>query len=109
MTGDANRRGWAAMLFPSGITDVIGAVRGSPRLHWTQRAAQAEAQAWVTEMGHGQIIWESLDDQMAIGRIPGHAAVVRSILLPLDAPEGNTMTSPCKTAPERSPPPRNRE
>jgi hypothetical protein len=38
-------------------------------------------------MGHGEIIWGSLDDQMLIGRIPGHAAVVRSILLPLGKPE----------------------
>jgi hypothetical protein len=75
------------MIFPSGIADVIGAVRGSPRLHWTQRAAREEAQAWATEMGHGLIIWESLDDQMAIGRMPGHAVVVRSILLPLGRQE----------------------
>jgi hypothetical protein len=75
------------MMFPSGIADVIGAVRGSPRLHRTQRAAQEEAQAWATEMGHGPIVWESLDDQMAIGRIPGHAVVVRSILSPLGSPD----------------------
>jgi hypothetical protein len=88
MTGEANQRGWAAMIFPSGIVDVIGAVRGSPRLHWTQRAAQEEAQTWATEMGHDRIDWQILDDQMAIGRIPGHAVVVRSILLPLGLPEG---------------------
>jgi hypothetical protein len=82
MTREANRRGWAAMIFASGIADVIGAVRGSPRLHWTQQGAREEAQAWATEIGRGRIVWESLDDQMAIGRIPGHAAVVRSILLP---------------------------
>jgi hypothetical protein len=87
MTREANRRGWAAMIFSSGIADVIGAVRGSLRLHWTQRAAQEEARAWATEMGHGRIVWESLDDQMVIGRIPGHTVVVRSILLPLGSPE----------------------
>ena len=87
MTREANRRGWAAMIFPSGIADVIGAVRGSPRLHWTRQAAREEAQAWATEMGHGRIVWESLDDQMVIGRIPGHAVIVRSILLPLGRPE----------------------
>jgi hypothetical protein len=32
-------------------------------------------------------VWESLDDQMVIGRIPGHAVVVRSILLPLGRPK----------------------
>ena len=87
MTQEANRRGWAAMIFPSGIAEVIGAVRGSPRLHWTQRTAREQAQAWATEMGHGQIAWETLDDQMVIGRIPGHAIVIRSILLPLGSPE----------------------
>jgi hypothetical protein len=87
ITREADRPVWAAMIFPSGIAYVIGAVRGSPRLHWTQRAAREEAQAWATEMGHERIIWESLDDQMAIGRIPGHAVVVRSILLPLGRPE----------------------
>ena len=87
MTREANRRGWAAMIFSSGIADVIGAVHGSPRLHWTQRAAQEEAQAWAIEMGHGRIVWESLDDQMAIGRMPGYTVVVRSILLPLGKPE----------------------
>ena len=90
MTREANRRGWAAMIFTSGIVDVIGAVRGSPRLHWTQQAAREEAHAWATEMGHGRIVWESLDDQMAIGRIPGYAVVVRSILLPLGRPETET-------------------
>ena len=90
MTREANRRGWAAMIFSSGIADVIGAVHGSPRLHWTQRAAQEEAQAWAIEMGHGRIVWESLDDQMAIGRMPGYTVVVRSILLPLGRPERET-------------------
>jgi hypothetical protein len=90
MTREANRQGWAAMIFPSGIADVIGAVRGSARLHWTQRAAQEEAQVWVTEMGHGRIVWGSLDDQMAIGRIPGYTVIVRSILLPLGRPERET-------------------
>lgn len=75
------------MIFSSGIAEVIGAVRGSPRLHWTQQAAQEEAQAWATEMGHGRIVWERLDDQMAIRRIPGYAVVVRSILLPPGRPE----------------------
>jgi hypothetical protein len=74
------------MIFPSGVTDVFGAVHGSRRLHWTQRGAREEAQKWVTEMGAGQIAWEILDDQMAIGRIRGHSVVVRSILLPLSPP-----------------------
>ena len=44
MTQQGDRRVWAAMVFASGIADVIGAVRGSPRLHWTQRAACEEAE-----------------------------------------------------------------
>ena len=90
MTQEANRCGWAATILASGTADVFGAVRRSSRLHWTQGAAQAEAQAWATEMGHGEIFWGSLDDQMVIGRIPGHAVVVRSILLPLGRPEEET-------------------
>jgi hypothetical protein len=87
MTGEENRRGWAAIIFASGVADVVGAVRGSARLHWTQRAARQEAEAWASEMGLGQIEWESLDEQVVIGRTPKHAVVVRSILLPLGSPE----------------------
>jgi len=90
MTQEANRSGWSATILASGTADVIGAVRRSSRLHWTQRAAQEEAQAWATEMGRGEIIWGSPDDEMLIGRIPGHAVVVRSILLPLGRPEEET-------------------
>jgi hypothetical protein len=88
MTREANRRGWAARIFVSDIADVIGPVRGSPRLHWTQQAARQEAEAWASEMGLEQIIWESLDDeQTVIGRTPDHTVVLRSILLPLGSPE----------------------
>jgi hypothetical protein len=31
ITREADRPVWAAMIFPLGIADVIGAVRGSPR------------------------------------------------------------------------------
>jgi hypothetical protein len=33
MTQKGDRRVWAALLFASGVADVIGAVRGTPRLH----------------------------------------------------------------------------
>ena len=67
--------------------DLFGAVRGSLRLHWTQRAAGEEAEQWVGEMDPPRTIrWETLDDLMAIGRIDGHAVVIRSILLPLGDP-----------------------
>ena len=87
MTQEANRRVWAALVFASGITDVIGAVRGSPRLHWTQRAAREEAEKWAAEMNLGPLVWDSPDDQLALGRARGHVAVVRSVLLPLGSPE----------------------
>ena len=84
-------RGWAAMIFASGITDVIGAVRGSKRLHWTQRAAREEAEKWAAEMNLGALVWESPDEEMALGRVRGHVAVVRSVLLPLGSPEEETL------------------
>ena len=88
MTHEANRSGWAARIYVSGVADVIGPLRGSPRLHWTQQAAQKEAETWATEMGLGQINWESADEQTVVGRTPGHTVVLRSILLPSGHPEG---------------------
>jgi len=87
MTREANERGWAARIFVSGIADVIGPTRGSLRLHWTQQAAREEAEAWASEMGLGQIEWESLDEQTVIGRTPNHTVVLRSILLPVGSPD----------------------
>jgi hypothetical protein len=87
-----DRRGWVAIVLVSGVADVVGAVRGSERLHWTQQAARGEAERWATEMGLGQLIWESLDEEMAIGRAPGHVALVRSFLLPLGSPEEETQS-----------------
>lgn len=81
-----DRRGWAVMLYPSGVVDVFGAVRGSSRLHWTPRAAREEAQDWIEEMRIGPISWESIDDQIMIGRTRTHCVVIRSILLPLGEP-----------------------
>jgi hypothetical protein len=81
-----DRRAWAAMLYPSGVGDVFGALRGSPRLHWTPRAACAEAQDWIASMRIGPITWESVDDQVIIGRVPTHRVVIRSILLPSGEP-----------------------
>ena len=67
---------------------VIGPLRGSPRLHWTQQAAQEEAEAWATEMGLGQINWESADEETVIGRTPG-TLLPLSILLPVGSPDGD--------------------
>jgi hypothetical protein len=86
MTREANRHGWAARIFVSDVADVIGALRGSSRLHWTQQAAREEAEAWATEMGLGHVNWESADEQTVVGRTPRHTIVLRSILLPLDHP-----------------------
>jgi hypothetical protein len=93
MTNPEDRRGWATMIYPTGVSEVFGAVRGSLRLHWTQRAAREEAEQWVGEMDPPRIIrWETLDDLMAIGRIDGHAVVIRSILLPLGDPPWSAIT-----------------
>jgi hypothetical protein len=89
MTQEANRPGWAARIFVSNAREVIGPVRGSPRLHWTQQAAQEEAEAWATEMGLGQINWESADEETVIGRTPRHTVVLTSILLPVGSPDGD--------------------
>jgi hypothetical protein len=78
---------WAAILFPTGQADVFGAVRGSPRLHWSIDGARREAEGWAEEMRAGPIAWSSLEDGVvAVGRIKGHAVVLRSILLPLGPP-----------------------
>ena len=58
---------WAAMLCRAGVADMFGAVRVSPRLHWTQGAAREETEGWLKEMQIGPVIWERLDDQMVIG------------------------------------------
>jgi hypothetical protein len=89
MTGPGDQRGWAAMIYPTGVPDVFGAIRGSSRLHWTQRAAREEAERWVSEMSPPRTIrWEAVgpDVLTAIGRTDGHAIVIRSILLPLGDP-----------------------
>jgi hypothetical protein len=80
-------RGWAAMIFPCGpaAAEIIGAVRGSKRLHWTLKAARAEADKWVEELKIGPIRWSILDDQFVIGRNTSHVVILRSVLLPLGA------------------------
>ena len=80
------RRGWAAMLYPSGVSDLVGALRGSPRLHWTPQAAREEAQGWIEAMRIGPVTWGAIDDQVFIGRSPTHVIVIRSILLPNGKP-----------------------
>jgi len=55
------RRGWAAIIYQTGVADVFGALRGSPRLHWTQEAARREAEEWVSEMKSGPIHWQPLE------------------------------------------------
>ena len=85
-TDDRDRRVWAAMLFATGHADVFGAVRGSRRLHWSFDGARLEAEAWAEEMGAGPVDWATLEDGIAVGRIKGHALVLRSILLPAGPP-----------------------
>jgi hypothetical protein len=85
-TGKGEHQVWAAILFATGQADVFGAVRGSPRLHWGLDGAKLEAQGWAEEMGTGPIAWARVENGIAVGRIKGHAVVVRSILLPLGPP-----------------------
>jgi hypothetical protein len=83
---DAERRVWAAILFVAGQADVFGAVRGSPRLHWSFDGARIEAEGWAEAMQAGPIAWARIEDEIAVGRIKGHAIVLRGILLPLGSP-----------------------
>jgi hypothetical protein len=85
-TGDRERHVWAAMLLATGQADVFGAVRRSPRLHWSFDGAKLEAEGWVEEMEAGPIAWARIEDGIAVGRTKGHAVVLRSILLPLGPP-----------------------
>jgi len=85
-TGNVERQVWAAILFATGQVDVFGAVRGSPRLHWSFDGAKLEAEGWAEEMGAGPIVWARIEDGIAVGRIKGHAVVLRSILLPPEPP-----------------------
>ena len=85
-TGNVERQVWAAILFATGQVDVFGAVRGSPRLHWSFDGAKLEAEGWAEEMGAGPIVWARIEDGIAVGRIKGHAVVLRSVLLPLEPP-----------------------
>jgi len=81
-----DRRAWAAMIFSTGVAEIFGALRGSARLHWTQANAQHEAECWISEMRAGPLRWQTIDDQIAIGRCDSHVVVVRSILLPCGDP-----------------------
>ena len=83
---DSDRHVWAAMLLATGQADVFGAVRRSPRLHWSFDGARLEAEGWVEEMRAGPIAWARIEDEIAVGRIKGHAIVLRGILLPLGSP-----------------------
>jgi hypothetical protein len=75
-------------LYPSGpaAAAVVGAIRGSARLHWTQREARAEAQGWIAEMAIGPFDWETVNDHIVIGRDHSRVVILRAILLPLGAP-----------------------
>lgn len=82
----AERRCWAASIFPIGpaAAAVMGALRRSRRLHWTQRGAKAEAQVWIEEMGLGKVTWEVADDWVTIGRAgSSYTVILIGLLLPL--------------------------
>jgi hypothetical protein len=62
--------------------DIVGAVRRSKRAHLKQEDARREVESWVTEMRRAPVRWEIADDEMLVGRIPGHFVIVSSFLLP---------------------------
>jgi hypothetical protein len=78
---------WAAMVFPTGSRDIVGALYGSPRLHWTEAAARTEAQVWADQRqtAKRRIEWHRVDEVLTLGRVPELelSFVVRGILLPL--------------------------
>jgi hypothetical protein len=78
----AESRVWCAMIYVADSRDVVGAVRRSQRLHWTQDGARQEVESWVTEMGLAPVRWEVADDDTLVGRVRGHFIVVASLLLP---------------------------
>ena len=67
---------------PDRQSGVVGAVRRSKRAHLKQEDARREVEGWVTEMRRAPVRWEIADDEMLVGRIPGHFVVVSSFLLP---------------------------
>jgi hypothetical protein len=77
---------WAAFTYSVSVADMYGAQQLSRHLHWTQRAARREAEAWATSLFNGKIQWQVLGEDMAMGRIGERVFVVREILLPLEEP-----------------------
>jgi hypothetical protein len=75
-------RVWFAIIQVADSRDVAGAVRRSKRAHLKQDDARREVEGWVREMRLAPVRWEVADDEMLIGRIPGHFVVVSSLLLP---------------------------
>ena len=87
MTQEGDRRVWAALGFRVRRRGRHRCGAREPAPAWTQGAAREEAETWAAEMNLGPLVWESPDDQLALGRARGHVAVVRSVLLPLGSPE----------------------
>jgi len=75
-------RVWFAIIQVADSRDVAGAVRRSKRAHWRQQDARREVERWVKQMRLAPVRWEVTDDEILIGRIPGHFVVVSSLLLP---------------------------
>jgi hypothetical protein len=79
------RRVWFAIIHVADSRDVAGAVRRSKRAYWKQQDARREVDRWVRQMRLAPVRWETADDEILIGRIPGHFVVVSSLLLPKQA------------------------
>lgn len=85
MNGE-DRPGWFAVIYADGKHDLVGSIRRSKRLHWTQREARKELEHWADELGIKPVAWDLVDDDVIIGRSPGHVFVVSSIRLPSEGP-----------------------
>jgi hypothetical protein len=77
----AEPRVWFAIILADS-RDVVGAVRRSKRAHLKQEDARREIESWMIEMGRAPVRWEIADDEMLVGRTPGHFVIVSSLLLP---------------------------
>jgi hypothetical protein len=79
-------RCWIAVIWPN-ATGPASTLRYSQRLHWTQRAARDEVEAWVRDMRLRPVRWEMIDDLTAIGRIGEQVMVfVGTTVLPEGEP-----------------------
>jgi hypothetical protein len=77
---------WSAIIYPYGVTDILGAIRASPRLYWTASDAQSAAEAMMAELKLTPIeTWENIEDGLVIARAPRFFVLLRRFILPRGA------------------------